>query len=270
MTAYEPQLDQCLALATNLLEEHGIRTVVDVGARDGSETREFAQRLRSARVFAFECNPQTLPACRSTVSALPNAELIEKAVAARVGPMTLFPIDPERTETTWADGNPGASSLFRASGKYPVESYAQDEITVQGTTLEAFMEERGLGSIDLLWMDIQGAEKLALKGLGTRIRDVKLVHTEVEFVEIYSGQPLFGEVKSFLNAAGFRLVAFTAMGPFSADAVFANTAVLDRLGRARALVLDSALPSVKRLPFRTAGLIGPRTLLHRLRERSKA
>jgi FkbM family methyltransferase len=266
---YEFQLDHFLAVARRVVDAEDIRTVVEIGARDGRETREFARRLPQARIYTFECNPQTLPQCRSTVSALRNSELIEKAVADRDGPLTFFPIDPERTETTWEDGNPGASSLLRASGKYPVETYAQREITVEGTTLKSFLAERKLPSVDLLWMDIQGAELMALKGLGDRIGDVKLIHTEVEFLEIYSGQPLFREIKRFLNAAGFRLVAFTAMDVFSGDAVFANAGILDRPGRARAVATDAILPWWRRLRFRKVAAADPRHLLHRAKERMK-
>jgi FkbM family methyltransferase len=268
--SYEPQLDLCLDVATRLLTDRDIRTVVELGARDCRETREFARRLPDARIFAFECNPQTLPECREAVSELPNAELVEKAVADRPGPISFFPIDPDRTETTWKDGNPGASSLLQASGKYPVETYAQREITVEATTLEAFMEERRLAAIDLLWMDIQGAERMALEGLGARIGDVNVIHTEAEFLEIYAGQPLFAELKSYLNAAGFRLIAFTSMSEFSADAVFVNTAILDRSARIRARATDSTLTFRKRLHFHPLGAIDPRTLVHRIKQRRKS
>jgi FkbM family methyltransferase len=267
---YEPHLDQFLAVAADYVEPDEVRTVVELGARDGHETLEFARRLPQARIYAFECNPQTLPQCRSSVSGAPNTELVEKAVANRDGPVAFFSIDPERTETTWEDGNPGASSLLRASGKYPVETYAQDEITVEGTTLRRFMEERALSSVDFLWMDIQGAELMALQGLGDRIRDVKLIHTEVEFLEIYSGQPLFSDIKRFLNREGFRLVAFTTMAEFAADAVFANEKMLKGLERTRAVAIDRVLPFWRRFRFRRIAAVDPRILMHRIKERRRA
>jgi FkbM family methyltransferase len=267
---YEPHLDQFLLVAGRVLGADDIHTLIELGARDGRETAEFARRLPQAQIYAFECNPQTLPQCRSVVSGLDRVDLVEKAVADRDGPVSFFPIDPEKTETTWEDGNPGASSLLRASGKYPVETYAQREITVEGTTLRSFMQERDVAGVDLLWMDIQGAELMALDGLGDRIRDVKLIHTEVEFLEIYSGQPLFTDIKRFLNAAGFRLVAFTTMDVYSGDAVFANSAQLSRLGRLRARLTDLALPSWKRFRFSKLAAVDPRVLVHRIKQRRRS
>ena len=74
-----------------------------------------------------------------------------------------------------------------------------------------------------MWMDIQGAELMALRGLGERLHEIGMVHTEVEFFEIYQGQPLFPEVKQFLNRQGFKLYAFTRFHAHDGDAIFVNT-----------------------------------------------
>ena len=43
------------------------------------------------------------------------------------GYIKFYPINPELTETTHKDGNIGASSMFKASGKYPIEKiYKRD------------------------------------------------------------------------------------------------------------------------------------------------
>ena len=65
----------------------------------------------------------------------PMISLVECAVGDRDGNATFHPMDPQRTVTTWADGNPGASSLFVASGKYEVETYVQgsEEVSYRQT-----------------------------------------------------------------------------------------------------------------------------------------
>ena len=238
----EQHLTTLLEFVDKALGLDSIETVVEIGARDCSETAAFSRLLPNASIYAFECNPSTLPVCRRVVENLPNATLIEKAAADQDGAMTFYPIDQELTDTDWEDGNPGASSLFKASGEYPLERYVQKEITVSATRLGTFLEEKHIPRIDLLWMDIQGAELMALTGLGDQICNVKVIHTELEFFEIYAGQPLFGEIKQFLNRHGFRLATFTALGPYSADAIFLNAEVIPnswgRLGLyAREMVL---------------------------------
>jgi hypothetical protein len=58
---------------------------------------------------------------------------------------------------------------------------------------------------DILKLDLQGAELLALQGAGERIAEVTALIIEVEFNAIYEGQPLFGEVDAYLRRHGFQL-----------------------------------------------------------------
>jgi len=66
-----------------------------------------------------------------------------------------------------------------------------------------------------------------------------LIHTEVEFFEIYKDAPLYGEVKRYLNQNGFLLVGFTQFGAFSGDAVFVNKSVVFGWMRVKTLISDA-------------------------------
>lgn len=217
------------------------RVVLDVGARDCRESLDFAASFPSATVYAFECNPATLPACRAAAAHEPRLTLIEKAVTDRDGRTTFFPIDQEKTVTGSSDGNPGASSLFEASGEYPLEQYVQGRVEVETVRLDTFLGQRGIGHVDVLWMDVQGAELLVLRGLGARIGDVDWVHLEAEQFEIYRKQALFPEIDRFLAARGFDLCGFTSYSMYAVDAVYCNR----RLGVSRRR-LWSAFPYLRR------------------------
>jgi FkbM family methyltransferase len=218
----ERNLERFCAIARDALGADGVRTIVEIGARDCRETLGFHAAFPAARIHTFECNPATLPQCRAAVAGKPAITLVERAVSNAPGPVTFYAIDQARTETGIENGNPGASSLLQASGKFELETYVQKPVTVEAIRLGDYLEENGVGSVDLLWMDIQGAELMALEGAGKRLDSVKLIHTEVEFVEIYSGQPLFPGIKRFLEARGFAFLGFTIYARHSADAVFAN------------------------------------------------
>jgi FkbM family methyltransferase len=209
-------------IAQLFFEGTDVRIILEVGARDCAETLEFQKAFPQADIYTFECNPATLPLCRHAVQGISKIHLIEKAVTDHDGPVTFFPIDQERTVTGQVDGNPGASSLFLASPDYPEERYIQHEIVVEATSLETFFIQNNIRAIDLVWMDIQGAELLAFRGMGERVRALKLIHVEVEFFEIYQGQPLFPELRAYLTKKGFTFLGFTVYSKFSADAVFVN------------------------------------------------
>jgi FkbM family methyltransferase len=205
-----------------------VSTVVEVGARDCRETVQFAKEFPQARIYAFECNEETLSLCRKAVEEFPAVTLVEKAVSDTDGKISFFPIDTEKTQTPHADGNPGASSIFRASGKYKAERYVQREIRVESTRLDSFLKSFNIPRIDVLWMDAQGSERKILEGLGDHIRDVKFIHTEVEFEEIYTGQPLFWEMVHFLKRHGFSLFKFTSFSKSFGDGIFIHQSLYRR------------------------------------------
>ena len=205
-----------------------VKTIFEIGARDCAETLLFQQQFPSAQIYTFECNPDTLPVCRQQVKHLDKVLLTEKAVSEIDGEIAFYKIDTQKTTTTWFDGNPGASSLFRASGKYPLENYIQEEITVNSTRMDSFMEQNGVKEIDILWVDVQGAELAVLKSAAKYLKNVKVIHTEVEFFEIYQGQPLFETLKTYLNQQGFYAVQFTTFGKYAADCIFVNKKYLTK------------------------------------------
>ena len=218
----EASLLKFARMSRRFMEAGEVSTIFELGARDCEESLGFCQRFPKAVVHAFECNPDTLPACRRAAAQQPRIRLVEKAVSNQAGTLTFMAVDKERSRSVWADGNPGASSLFKVDNQWVDEEIVQKEIRVEAIRLDGYLESQGIPKVDLMWMDIQGAELMALKGLGARLADVSLIHMEVEFRQLYVGQPLFQDLKAFLNAQGFSLVGFTSFHRVAGDAVFAN------------------------------------------------
>ncbi len=204
-----------------------VKTIVEIGARDCAESKALLKACPKAHLYAFECNPDTLPRCREAVQSEPRIILVEKAVSERNGDVTFFKIDTGKTETPWPDGNPGASSLFQAAPDYAPEKYVQEKTTVTSIRLDSFFKENEVWSIDILWMDIQGGELGALKSAGSLLKTIKVIETEVEFKRIYKDQPLFADIKKYLNSNGFLLVGFNGFGHHSGNAVFVNKSILN-------------------------------------------
>jgi FkbM family methyltransferase len=62
--------------------------------------------------------------------------------------------------------------------------------------------------IDMVKIDIQGGELMALSHAKKRLKTTLVIQTEVEFLPMYEGQPLFSEVDIFLRKQGFMLHRF--------------------------------------------------------------
>ncbi len=57
-------------------------------------------------------------------------------------------------------------------------------------------------------IDIQGGELMALSHAKKRLKSTLVIQTEVEFMPMYEGQPLFSDVDIFLRKHGFMLHRF--------------------------------------------------------------
>ena len=101
----------------------------------------------------------------------------------------------------------GCSSVYRPNraflNEFP-ESERFDverEVPVDAVTVDALAESGKLPTVDFAKIDVQGAELDILKGGRSAFAaDLVGVEVEVEFCEMYEGQPLFGEVEAFVRA----------------------------------------------------------------------
>ena len=65
--------------------------------------------------------------------------------------------------------------------------------------------------VDYLKLDVQGAECDVINGAAEALSNALVVHTEVEFVPLYIGQPLFAEVDQALRRKGFCFHRFAGI-----------------------------------------------------------
>jgi FkbM family methyltransferase len=60
-----------------------------------------------------------------------------------------------------------------------------------------------VGDIDFLKMDVQGGELAVLVHGREKLKNAVVIQTELQFVDLYEGQPSFGQVDQELRAQGF-------------------------------------------------------------------
>lgn len=173
------------------------RIVIDCGANVGQAARNLRQAYPHARIYCFE------PVSDVFARLAPAArELQACAVQAAVSDIT-----------GWADINLTAShesnSLlgYLAEGN-PLEKYHRVRGSEHVRTLRlddwCAQERIDPSEVDVLKLDVQGAELMALDGAPRMLRHVQLVMLEVAFVPYYAGCPLFDDVDGYMIAHGFR------------------------------------------------------------------
>ena len=64
------------------------------------------------------------------------------------------------------------------------------------------------GGMDMLKIDVQGAEGMVFDGAPQRLDECLVVWTEVEFAALYERQPLFGDIDAHLRGHGLQFLCF--------------------------------------------------------------
>lgn len=194
------EIDKITEAVLNFRSLDEITTVWEIGSRDGKDAALLSRAFPKAQIHAFEPNPDTfyLVAEQADTS---NGKILAHnlALTDKDGIHTFLKIDTRQTLTTWADGNPGASSFFRANQDYEFEKYVQTPVEVQCKKPSTLILESNIKTPGFLWIDVQGSELNLLKGFGSFLDSVDFIYIELSIESLYHEAPLAGEVVAFLS-----------------------------------------------------------------------
>ncbi|MEZ6131736.1 MAG: FkbM family methyltransferase [Planctomycetaceae bacterium] len=181
-----------------------LKTLVHVGAHLAQE-RELYERMGFQDVLWIEGAPETYQRLQQSFSDSPDSSTVRHRLLCAL-----------LSETSGEDvsfyrfSNAGASdSMFQATPqfqqKWPQLQQQAVPQKLQTSTLDDVVRSQGLaGKVDVLVVDVQGAELLVLKGGLQTLSNVQAVVCEVSTRPFYDGGVLYPELKDFLNAHGFR------------------------------------------------------------------
>jgi FkbM family methyltransferase len=187
------------------MNPEGIQVLVDVGAHDGWYAKRAALYFPLRRVVLVEPLPANAAGLRKLD--LPGLKVVEAAMADKKG-RAQFTISRTAQASSLLEMSPGMTEAYR------LDMSGEQEIEVAVGTLDDLCEEENLERIDLLKVDVQGAERLLLAGARETLRRTKYLQIEMLFVEHYRGCALFPELDGICRAAGFELCH---LGDFSSD-----------------------------------------------------
>ena len=118
-------------------------TIVDAGANVGFASIYFANRWPGARIIALEPDPENFDALEKNARPYPNIVPVQAAVWKESAKLDLF----DAGKGSW-----GLQTRVSADGR------------VDGLTLPEVMRRYGMQHVDVLKMDIEGAEKEVFEG----------------------------------------------------------------------------------------------------------
>lgn len=199
---------------TRALTEAGVDIggVLHVGAHTGQETDTYV-RLGAAEVVWVEANPAVIPRLKARVE--PRGQIVLEALLAE---------EAGRATELLITNNELASSML-PFGTVEVE---HPEVKVAARvprvteTLDRLWEQHGLSTLglDLLVLDVQGAELAVLQGGVTALDHMNAVWAEVNEEAVYEGCALLPEVEGFLAERGFERTELVLTPYGYGDALF--------------------------------------------------
>jgi FkbM family methyltransferase len=165
------------------------KIIFDVGANVGQTAKTYRRLYPSSQIWSFEPFPSTYESLRNSLSD-PQFHPMPLALSNEVGKATLH-IGAESITNSFME---------RASdtGK---------TIDVQTDTVDHFCSEHRIDKIDILKVDVEGAEIRVFKGAQEMFsrEAIQAVFVEVYFDPIYEGMPLMWDLHSHLLERGFFL-----------------------------------------------------------------
>ena len=172
-------------------------SILDIGAQGGIEPR-WKTVKKNLEYIGLEGDAAEFEKIKNKHS-VANSEIRNKVVGEK-STLADFYISKE----------PGKSSLYKPNFEFLSRFGAWDrfepidKILVQVNRIEDISNQKP----DFIKLDIQGGELNALKGAIGNLENCVGIEVEVEFSELYEGQPRFNEINSFLDAFGFEFIDF--------------------------------------------------------------
>lgn len=172
----------------------------DVGAHVGYLTILFSKLVGSGAVHAFEPAPAAFGALRSALAREQASNVIANplALSDRTGPVRLNCYDgPFQAFSTMAN---------RPLADYGVDAGPVRPEEVEATTLDAYCQTKDVNRIDLLKIDVEGAELQVLRGAREMLEARRIGCVAFEF-----GQTTFDmgnrpeEIADLFHEHGYRL-----------------------------------------------------------------
>ena len=175
------------------------QVIVDVGAARGDYGARAALVLDVRRVVMVEALPDAAARLRTRFAGDQRFTVVEAALADACGQATFHVNESEDSSSILPVSRVVTETAFGRSFQ------TAREIVVKTLTLDELHRQEKLDIVDLLKVDIQGAEGRLIAGGGEALARTRAALLEVNFERFYDGAPLFHEIDAMMTDRGFRL-----------------------------------------------------------------
>jgi protein O-GlcNAc transferase len=164
------------------------------------------------RIFGFEPNQQ---ACEQLNRKYGNPHRFFPFFVGNGGPAIFH-------ETNWAPTGSLYEPNSRLLEKFQNLAEVVTPVAAHAVNTTRLDDIADIGDVDFIKIDVQGSELAVFENASRALSSALLIQTEVEFVELYKGQPMFADVDTFLRANGFQFHAMNGVSGRAFKPLIAN------------------------------------------------
>jgi len=210
----------------NIFGAESSLTIFDVGAHVGQTSRLFRRIFPNSRIFAFEPFPESFQLCKEQLKDDILSNVINIAISNINGSQILHVNSRSATNSI-------LETDARASETWGSDVCSTEKtVEVRTETLDVFLARESIRQIDILKLDVQGAEYLVMDGAQESCRQKKIgaIYAEIITQPTYERQMRFDKMLAVYYELGFEL--FNIYNPYHSksgrlcqvDALFTRTA----------------------------------------------
>jgi FkbM family methyltransferase len=166
-------------------------TVLELGAHHGNDTvLLYDAATKPVTYVAVEADPRNVPTLQQRIESR-AVSILHAAVWDGSGEVPLHIAEGR------GDGSSSVRKPLKHLEHFP-DVYFQGPVRVPAMTLDAITATYALGPIDLIWCDIQGAERNMIAGGRETLARTRWLLTECDRIEMYEGQATRDELLEML------------------------------------------------------------------------
>ena len=186
----------------NILGTTKDMTIFDVGANTGATVLRYRKFFPNAIIHAFEPEPRCAKTLEENVGQDSKVIIVKEAVSETTGTLPFYISSGKTTHSLLERPSNDNGTYFGAE-----KAAVKEKVNVSVTTIDTYVQKHSFDHIDILKIDVEGAERQVLRGAQNLLSsgELPIVFLEMMFVEHFEGQALFHELTEMLVTHGYSL-----------------------------------------------------------------
>jgi FkbM family methyltransferase len=187
--------------------------IFDVGAHRGESVAFMKKLFPLASIYSFEPDPDSFDVLSS--KPIEGASFFNLAFSDADGTASFYRNKISHTNSLLKVNLHSKDSI--AISKSVIENDKEyltglnNEVKVATAQLDTFIRQHAIEKIDLLKIDVQGAECCVLSGGQAALQKTSVVVLEINFFDYYERQTSFLDVEKILVPLGFRMFSISEL-----------------------------------------------------------